>query len=194
MSHFNALPYAQRMAATTGADIDGTLLDYGHKWQKDNPHLLNHDLCKALAGQVIHLITNQGGLALRTEESTFFPSVPQFLHRLQFLFDGLDAYRITVASLRIATDHPKAQAWAIAVVTQTLTDAFRYQDRTLAVAYDAPFYRKPHPTMLQIAGIKTYYGDSAEDVAAACAAGAIFVRVTRFPASVEPGNGKFPID
>ena len=186
MKLFSALPYAQRMAATVGADVDGTFLDYGHKWQEDRPHLLNHTLCAALTGQVIHLITNQGSLALRTPEATFFPSVPQFLHRLEFLFAGLADYGIQVASLRIATYHPTAKPEAIVAVTQTLTAAFRYQEQTMAVVYDAPLYRKPNPAMLQRAGVTTYYGDSDEDVGAAQAAGAVPVRVTRFSAPKEP--------
>lgn len=56
MKLFSALPYAMRMAATVGADVDGTFLDYGHKWQEDRPHLLNHTLCAAQAAETNDLL------------------------------------------------------------------------------------------------------------------------------------------
>jgi len=77
------LTYEQRMAVNIGCDIDGTLLDYGHR--QGEPHLLNTALCEQLRGNNIHLITNQGGLPFGIAGAVGFPTPADFLARLEFL-------------------------------------------------------------------------------------------------------------
>ncbi len=86
------LTYQQRMAANIGCDIDGTLLDYGHR--QGEPHLLNTALCGQLRGNNIHLITNQGGLPFGIAGAVGFPTPADFLARLEFLVAGLAQYQI----------------------------------------------------------------------------------------------------
>lgn len=172
------LTYEQRMAVNIGCDIDGTLLDYGHR--QGEPHLLNTALCEQLRGNNIHLITNQGGLPFGIAGAVGFPTPADFLARLEFLVASLVQYQIQVASLRVCVFHPKAGEGDIYQAKRQLEEALRWPQRFLSVVYDADYWRKPNPAMLWMAGVETYYGDSDEDMQAAENAGAVGVRVERF--------------
>lgn len=175
------LTYEQRAAAKIGCDIDGTLLDYGHR--QGEPHLLNTALCEQLRGNNIHLITNQGGLPFGAVGIDGYPTPMQFLERLAFLVTGLAQYQIQIASLRVCVSHLKATEEGIDHAKRVLEQALRWQRDPypfLSVVYDAEYWHKPNPTMLRLAGVETYYGDSDEDMQAAENAGAVGVRVERF--------------
>lgn len=177
------MTYTERMSAKVGADIDGTLLDYGHPWDTPTPHRLNTALCESLAKQgvtALHLISNQGGVPLAARGAPGLPTPAQAAERITFLIDSLAAYRIQIASLRICVWHEKADERDIRVARCALEEYFRWPIRFLYLVYDHSYWRKPNPAMLQVAGISTYYGDSDDDRAAAIAAGCQYIPIPRF--------------
>lgn len=162
-----------RLACITGSDIDGTLLDYGHV--RSTPHFLNLALCEKLAGQPLHLITNQEDMA--TADG---PTIAEFMERLTFLEQGLAQANIEIASLRVCVYHSNVSLEHCRKVARELHAALRWPQRYLAVVYDHASYRRIQSCMLSVAGVKVFYGAEEYDLKAVKVIGAMFVQVERF--------------
>lgn len=160
--------------AVIGADIDGTLLDYGHKFP--NPHLANLPLINLLSRKTnsIHLITNQGGIGMG------LVPIDGWIDRIEFLAKELRRAKIRVLSLQVALYHPKADLQKIESIAADLRSHLKRSSIRQWTVYASERARKPNPLMLRHTKIAEYWGDSTEDEQAALAAGAIFQKVERF--------------
>lgn len=144
-----------------GADIDGTLLNYGKR--PGEPDVANLKLIKAIAKETseIALITNQGGIGIG------FVDVADWVKRVRFLVGILAEHNIDVKSIQISIYHDKADPELLPRQSQKLADALWKEFDFSYAVFIAPNSRKPHPLMLDAASVNIYYGDSQEDEDAA---------------------------
>lgn len=158
-----------------GADIDGTLLDHGHKPGEVNS--VNHAILKMLKREYavhgINLISNQGGIGMG------FVGVDLFADRIRYLISEIEDHEMQAVSLQVSLYHTKADPDKLQQQARRLRDAIRDVPMPWIV-YSTERARKPHPYMLRRANIAMYAGDSDEDLKAAEAAGAVFIHVDRF--------------
>lgn len=164
-------------------DLDGTLANYGnHRTTVVNVALiaqLAHDGVRQLS-----IATNQGGIPFAIAQAdagqpVTYPTADDFWDRVLDVERYLTTYRIRLMSVHICTFHPRATQRNIQLAARHLRERAPLVDWAWHI-YTTPAMRKPAPGMLRrLAATGTYYGDSAEDRAAAFDAGWTFVAVAR---------------
>lgn len=170
-----------------GLDLDGTILNFlvgnqAAKWNHDLIARLSEDGVKCVA-----VCTNQGGLgfgekgAIRKDSGMPYPTVYQFLARVESAWLALRTYGILLTDLRVSLFHPRLLQHEIDGVFYEILRAQPGMPEMELHLYRGSLHRKPNYGMLMDVGTLTrFYGDSDDDEGAARAAGIEFHRVERF--------------
>lgn len=160
-----------------GLDFDGTVANYGDVWELS----FNGALLEMLPHSApVAIITNQGGLPFSVKGGKVYPTPERLAERLRAGVNWLNANGHPVQMVCVSVYHPSADAKAITSAAHQLRKLMPSVIGGWAWrVYETERARKPSPLMLKYAQVTSYYGDGAEDVEAARAAGVMMHYVNR---------------
>lgn len=174
-------------AVLVGADHDGTLADYNY--EPNRVGWINHalfDHLRKYRASKLAIITNQGGIVsgengLQRTDGRKYPTVRDFIMRVEHTIHRLDEAKITVETVHVCMYHPACVTRDIYQTADKLSAAWTHAGlKTLLYVHTGEQTRKPSAYMLNVAGVGVFYGDSGIDEQAANNAGIPFVPVERF--------------
>lgn len=169
---------------TIGIGLDGVLLNYDHK--ADGLARVNLDFLDLIQDQPdrdVAIITNAGGMVFHPLNPVKYPSVVDFVSRLEVAYGALLLADFYLVGMYICIAHPMQDE---AILQDVYAELLPWKELNPAYnmnIYTDLFYRKPKPSMLQVANVDCYYGLDDEhyiDEQTAGAAGISFIGVKKF--------------